>query len=73
MNELLPRRARVLVGSRAGREGDAVGRNDPRVLAHPQPGHEHWEVFMFFHKDQTGRPEDDGHGLGYMESEVEWL
>lgn len=77
MNELLPRRARVLVGGHKGQEGLAVGRDDPRVLAHPQPGHQNWEVFLFFEYEQdeplTGRPEDDGHGLGYLTNEVEFL
>lgn len=75
MNELFPRRVRILEGGYAGQQGEAVGRSDPRVLAHPQPGHQEWEVFVFPDKDRplTGRPEEDGNGLGYMESEVEWL
>lgn len=67
MSELLPRRARVLVGCHAGLEGEAVGRDDPRVRAHPQEEqHLAWEVFVF-PDDGSGGP----HGYGYMRDEVE--
>ena len=56
-------------------EGIAVGRDDPRVRAHPQPGHQTWEVFLFpdTNGPYDGTPEHDGHGLGFMASEVEFL
>ena len=70
-NELFPRRARVIAPDSAhhGREGEAVGRDDPRVRSHPQPGHyEYWEVFLFYDSGDGG-----GHGTGFMRDEVEFL
>lgn len=66
--EFFPRRARVIAEG-SGHFGDvreAVGRDDPRVKAHPQPGHQEWEVFLFGENCSPW-------GLGFMENEIEWV
>ena len=73
--EMFSRRVRILAGSKTGHTGIAVGHADPRVAAHPQPGHKTWDVFVFLDEDGplTGDVEQDGHGLGYRADEVEFL
>ena len=67
------KRARIWAGSHTGQVAVLFDRRDPRVAAHPQPGHQNWECFAFFSDELTGDPEKDGHGIGYRLAEVEIL